>query len=79
MEWIKAIDAFKNYGHAGGLVNLFEDERDIKSQTKDTFNYFDINLSMANMSALKKFIENAKRVLPVIEKSPRSYCKTHLS
>ncbi len=75
MEWIKAIDTFKNYGHADLLVNLFEDERDIKSQTKDTFNYFDINLSMANMSALKKFIENAKRVLPVIEKSPNPIVK----
>ena len=69
MEWIKAIDAFKNYGHADLLVKLFDSEKNIKSQTSDTFNQFDINLSMANMSALRSFIENAKRVLPVMEKS----------
>jgi len=69
MEWIKAIEAFKNYGHADLMVKLFENEENIKSQTKDTFNMFDINLSMANMSALKKFIDNAKRVLPVLKKS----------
>ena len=69
MEWIKAIDAFKNYGHADLLVKLFDSEENIKSQTRDTFNQFDINLSMANMSALRSFIDNAKRVLPVMEKS----------
>ncbi len=69
MEWIKAIDAFKNYGHADLLVKLFDSEKNIKSQTSDTFNQFDINLSMANMSALRSFIDNAKRVLPVMEKS----------
>lgn len=69
MEWIKAIDAFKNYGHADLLVKLFDSEENIKSQTRDTFNQFDINLSMANMSALRSFIDNAKRVLPVMETS----------
>lgn len=69
MEWIKAIDTFKNYGHADLLVKMFDSEENIKSQTRDTFNQFDINLSMANMSALKKFIDNAKRVLPVMKNS----------
>ena len=69
MEWIKAIDAFKNYGHADLLVRLFDNDENIKSQTRDTFNQFDINLSMANMSALRNFIDNAKRVLPVMQKS----------
>ena len=69
MEWIKAVNAFKNYGHADLLVQMFEKEKNIKSQTKDTFNLFDINLSMANMSALEKFIQNAKRVLPVLQSS----------
>ena len=69
MEWIKAIDAFKNYGHADLLVKLFDNEDSIKTETRDTFNHFDINLSMANMSALRKFIKNAKRVLPVMQKS----------
>lgn len=69
MEWIKAIDAFKNYGHADLLVKLFDSDKNIKSQTRDTFNKFDVNLSMANMSALKVFIDNAKRVLPIMTKS----------
>ncbi len=69
MEWIKAIDAFKNYGHADLLVKLFDNEENIKFQTKNIFNQFDINLSMANMSALKKFIYNARKVLPIMEKS----------
>ena len=69
MEWIKAIDAFKNYGHADLLVKLFDSEDSIKPQTKEIFNKFDINLSMANMSALKAFIENAKRVLPIMKRS----------
>ncbi len=72
MEWIKAVDAFKNYGHADLLVKMFDKEENIKAQTRDTFNMFDINLSMANMSALEKFIQNAKRVLPIL-KSSKNY------
>jgi len=72
MEWIKAVDAFKNYGRADLLVKMFDQEDNIKAQTRDTFNMFDINLSMANMSALEKFIQNAKRVLPVL-KSSKNY------
>ncbi|KIM06208.1 MAG: hypothetical protein KU38_13405 [Sulfurovum sp. FS08-3] len=67
MEWIKAIDAFKNYGHADLLVKLFEKESDLDHQEKEIFNMFDLNLSLANMSALQKFIENAKRILPILE------------
>ncbi len=68
MEWIKAIDAFKNYGHADLLVKLFEQEADLEHQEKEIFNMFDLNLSLANMSALQKFIENAKRILPKLKK-----------
>lgn len=67
MEWIKAIDAFKNYGHADLLVKLFEKEVDLQHQEKEIFNMFDLNLSLANMSALQKFIENAKRILPILK------------
>jgi hypothetical protein len=67
MEWIKAIDAFKNYGHADLLVKLFEKEVDLKHQEKEIFNMFDLNLSLANMSALQKFIEKAKRILPILK------------
>lgn len=68
MEWIKAIDAFKNYGHADLLVKLFENEKNLDHQEQDIFNMFDLNLSLANMSALQKFIENAKRILPKLKK-----------
>ncbi|MFZ2967962.1 MAG: TIGR02221 family CRISPR-associated protein [Sulfuricurvum sp.] len=68
MEWIKAIDAFKNYGHADLLVKLFENETNLDHQEKEIFNMFDLNLSLANMSALQKFIENAKRILPKLKK-----------
>lgn len=69
MEWIKAIEAFKNYGHADLMVKLFENQEGLEHQEKDIFNLFDLNLSLANMSALQKFIENAQRVLPKLEKN----------
>lgn len=68
MEWIKAIEAFKNYGHADLLVKLFENEASLEHQEKELFNMFDLNLSLANMSTLQKFINNAKRLLPKLEK-----------
>jgi hypothetical protein len=68
MEWIKAIEAFKNYGHADLMVKLFENQERLEHQEKEIFNLFDLNLSLANMSALQKFIGNAQRVLPKLEK-----------
>jgi CRISPR-associated Csx2 family protein len=69
MEWIKAIDAFKNYSRTDSIEKLLLDDKDIHKTTTDTFKGFDINISFANMVSLKKFIGKAKQSLTVLKES----------
>lgn len=61
MEWIKAIDAFKNYSRSELIDKLLENDEQIHQATKSTFKGFDTNVAFANMSSLKKFIGKAKQ------------------
>jgi len=69
MEWIKAIDAFKNYSRTDSIERLLLNDENIHKITTETFKGFDINISFANMVSLKKFIGKAKQSLAVLKDS----------
>jgi len=69
LEWITAIDAFKNYARSDRIEKLLSRDEEISNITKDTFKDYDANIAFANMNALKKFIEKAKESLATLEKS----------
>jgi len=69
MEWIKAIDAFKNYSRTDSIERLLLNDESIHKTTTETFKGFDINISFANMVSLKKFIGKAKQSLAVLKES----------
>lgn len=69
MEWIKAIDAFKNHSRSDLIEVLLRDDEGIREITKDTFGGFDVNVSFASMTSLKKFVSNAAKSLEMLKKS----------
>ncbi|SFZ98435.1 CRISPR-associated protein TM1812 [hydrothermal vent metagenome] len=69
LEWIKAIDAFKNYGRSDLIEKLLLEDDQIHKITTDTFKGFDANIAFANMNSLKKFIGKAKQSFSILEKS----------
>lgn len=69
LEWIKAIDAFKNYARSDLIEKLLLEDEQIHKTTTDTFKGFDANIAFANMESLKKFIGKAKQSLAVLQKS----------
>ena len=68
-EWIKAIDAIKKYSDFDPLVRLLEMEESIEQKVKNTFVSLNNTIEMANMFAMKQFIENAVKKIELIEKS----------
>jgi len=69
LEWIKAIDAFKNYARSDLIEKLLLEDEQIHQTTTNTFKGFDINVAFANMTSLKKFIGKAKQSLAVLNES----------
>lgn len=69
MEWIKAIDAFKNYARSDLIEQQLLQDRQIRSVTTETFRGFDTNIAFANMESLKHFIGKAKQSLGILKQS----------
>ena len=74
-EWIKAIDAIKKYSDFDPLVRLLEDDQDIEQKVKNTFISLNNTIQMANIYAMKLFIENAAKKISLIEKSQNNIVK----
>ena len=74
-EWIKAIDAIKKYSDFDPLVRLLENDSDIEQKVKNTFVNLNNTIEMANMSAMKQFIENATKKILLIENSKNKIVK----
>lgn len=68
-EWIKAIDAIKKYSDFDPLVRLLEKENSIEVKVKNVFVHLNNSLEIANMHAIKEFIQTASKKIKVIEKS----------
>lgn len=67
-EWIKAIDAIKNYSDFNPLVNLLG-QSDLEESIYNTFINLNNTIHLASMSAMKQFIDTAHKKLNQIENS----------
>lgn len=67
-EWIKAIDAIKKYSDFDPLVAILEKEK-IETKVDNAFTELNNAIGIANMAAIKKFVENASRKIRNISES----------
>ena len=67
-EWIKAIDAIKNYSDFNLLVRLLEENK-IEQNVQNTFINLSNNISLANIASIGQFIGSASKKIRTIESS----------
>ena len=72
LEWIRAIDSFKNYSDGFRLAELIETE-DIDSSK--IFKQFSNNAKLAHMHSIWKFIKDANKKIKKVEKSDNRIIK----
>jgi len=68
MEWIKAIDNFKNYANGDLIASLLKDNTDLKKEY-NLFNNYTKAMRIANMSAVKQNINTISGKLKILEQS----------
>lgn len=73
-EWIKAIDAIKNYSDFNLLVRLL-DENHIEKDVQNTFISLNNNISLANIASLRQFIQTAAKKIKTISSSENKIVK----
>ncbi len=73
-EWIKAIDAIKNYSDFNPLIKLFK-ENDIEKNVQNTFVNLNNNISLANISSIRQFIQSASKKIRIVENSQNRIIK----
>lgn len=73
-DWIKAIDAIKNYSDFNPLVYLL-DENKIEKEVQNTFINLNNTISLANIASIRQFIKNASKKIRTIENSENKIVK----
>ncbi|MEA3227605.1 MAG: TIGR02221 family CRISPR-associated protein, partial [Campylobacterota bacterium] len=73
-EWIKAIDAIKNYSDFNHLIRLLN-ENDIEKDVQNTFINLNNNISLANIASLRQFIQTASKKIKTINSSENRIVK----
>lgn len=73
-EWIKAIDAIKNYSDFNHLIRLL-DENNIEKDVQNTFLNLNNNISLANIASLRQFIQTAAKKIKTINSSENKIVK----
>ncbi len=73
-EWIKAIDAIKKYSDFGPLVEIL-DEEGIEKSVRNTFINLNKTIDMANMAAMKQFVDTASKKIRAIKESDNKVIK----
>jgi len=73
-EWIKAIDAIKNYSDFNPLVQLL-DENKIEKDVQKTFINLNNTISLANLASIRQFIKTASKKIKSIENSDNKIIK----
>ncbi len=73
-EWIKAIDAIKNYSDFNHLVRLLE-ENHIEKDVQNTFINLNNNISLANIASIRQFIQTAAKKIKTINSSENKIVK----
>lgn len=66
MEWIKAVDVFKNYSNADLIANLL---KDTNTEEYKIFNNISRSIKIANMASLQESIKNIAKKIDVLKKS----------
>lgn len=73
-EWIKAIDAIKNYSDFNLLIKLLDENR-IEKDVQNTFIGLNNNISLANIASLRDFIQTASKKIKIIKSSENKIVK----
>ena len=73
-EWIKAIDAIKNYSDFNPLVKLFGENK-IEEDAKKTLINLNNTISLANIASIRQFIDTASKKIRTIESSENRIIK----
>jgi len=73
-EWIKAIDAIKNYSDFNPLIQLL-DENKIEKEVQNTFINLNNTISLANIASIRQFIKTASKKIRSIENSDNKIVK----
>jgi len=73
-EWIKAIDAIKNYSDFNSLIRLLDDNH-IEKDVQNTFINLNNNISLANIASLRQFIQTAAKKIKTINSSENRIVK----
>jgi len=73
-EWIKAIDAIKNYSDFNPLVRLL-DENKIEKEVQNTFINLNNTIGLANIASIRQFIQGASKKIKSIENSENKIVK----
>ncbi len=68
MEWIKAIDNFKNYANGDNISNLLQNTPEFRDEY-NIFNNYTNAMRIANMAAVKKNINSISKKLKLLESS----------
>ncbi|MFW0884301.1 TIGR02221 family CRISPR-associated protein [Candidatus Acidulodesulfobacterium sp. H_13] len=66
-EWIKAISAFKNYGRAELIAENFNKQFGKKDEKTKYFSRFSENISIANLAAIKAYVDRVKDKLSLFD------------
>ena len=73
-EWIKAIDAIKNYSDFNPLVKLLEENK-IEKDVQNTFINLNNTISLANIASIRQFINTVSKKIRTIENSENKIIK----
>lgn len=73
-QWIKAIDAIKNYSDFNPLVQLL-DKNKIEKDVQNTFVNLSNTISLANLASIRQFIQTASKKIKSIENSDNKIIK----
>lgn len=73
-EWIKAIDAIKNYSDFNPLIKLFQ-ENYIEKNVQNTFVNLNNSISLANIASIRQFVQSASKKIRIVENSQNRIIK----
>lgn len=70
MDWIKAVNSFKLNGDAFQLLELLDSKEDFKrEELKKELRHFSDATNMANLSAVRQYVQRVKEKLVILEHS----------
>ncbi len=65
--WIKAISAFKNYGRVELVAENFREKYGTKNEITKYFDRFSEGISIANLAAIKSYVDRVKNKLSIFD------------